>query len=263
MQDDEPKKIWFLNFGQDGRPRFKWQPLLLLIPMLLLGQSLGLLFLIHFVGVNPNAFSLPFLAMMAIPPVAWFLLTMSITYDREMARYRGETPGFQFGLRNIFLLTLALCAWLACTTAEINRNARRHDARNAFVAELAKFAPQGKVRYSGGTNELQVVIKSPSFDDEDFHALVRSLEASPDKAYIYSLSLTGTSITDQSLALMSDWHGLKYLYLNDTAVTDQGVRSLESLSQLLQLTVGDTSVTAEYRAEFRTKNPKVNVSPFN
>jgi len=58
-----------------------------------------------------------------------------------------------------------------------------------------------------------------------------------------SISLIGTAITDEELALVSEFHNAATLLLRNTQITDSGLRHLTSLRSLQYLDLKGTRVT--------------------
>ena len=178
--------------------------------------------------IRPSLLCLIFLSMIA--PYAAICI---ITYDREMLRFRGEQPTFRFNLRLVFAMIFFACLLLAAMRVEMLQTRNSHNEREAFTQRLLTVVGEGgKARYSGGTNELMIVVKRDNFGDDDFRKLVEMLKESPDNAYIYHLDLSGTEITDASIELMSEWDGLQYGYVSKTRVSPEGIRQLEKLPGL-------------------------------
>ena len=164
-----------------------------------------------------------------------YLVICMVTHDRAMMRYRGEQPRFRFNLRLVFAMIFAACLLLATMRVELLHTTNSHNQRKAFTQKLLTLVGDGgKARYSGGTNELMIVVKRDEFGDEDFRKLVETLKESPDNAYIYYLDLNGTEITDASIELMSEWDGLRYGYVGETNVSPEGIRQLEKLPGMAQ-----------------------------
>ena len=77
---------------------------------------------------------------------------------------------------------------------------------------------------------------------------------------IVTMSLKGTTVTDEGLAQLSHLTNLKYLWLDGTAVTDLGLVHLSGLAKLNILFLGDTTVTHEGIKKLKKALPDCEIS---
>lgn len=262
MQESHPRKPWFLAYEEDGRPVIRWRVAFMMVTLIGAVQAAAMFLTRLFARLPTGAFSLTLIGVVFIPLVTILVALMIVVHDREMMKYRGETPRFRFDLRVVFLVVSGICLWLGVTRLESEQTRKHYEQRVAFAERCGKLVGEGKARYSGGTNELMIVVRRSDFDDGDFRELVNMLAESPDAAYIYYLDLSGTKITDESLSLMSDWSGLKYLSLDETEITDDGVRNVGFLPQLRSCSVGSTSVSKEVMKKIGAQRKQKNLPPF-
>ncbi len=69
------------------------------------------------------------------------------------------------------------------------------------------------------------------------------------------ISLNGTDITDDDLALFDDFNFVEILSLSDTKITDAGLAHLNQLDRLETLTLVNTNVTEHGVAALRAALP--------
>lgn len=79
------------------------------------------------------------------------------------------------------------------------------------------------------------------------------------EADIVIVSLAGTGVADEDLALFRDFPFVQTLDLSHTGIGDAGLASLTGLRSLEDLTIVDTKVTSLALEAFRRDNPTVNV----
>ena len=77
---------------------------------------------------------------------------------------------------------------------------------------------------------------------------------------VVTMSLKGTTATDDGLAHLSQLTNLKYLWLDGTAVTDLGLANLSGLTKLNLLFLGDTAVTHEGIKKLKKALPDCEIS---
>jgi hypothetical protein len=77
----------------------------------------------------------------------------------------------------------------------------------------------------------------------------------------YLLSLEGTAVSDDGLAIVAGWEELQFLFLDKTSISDEGLSHIEDLPKLHVLSTYDTQVTDAFRSRLRAKRPDLQVSP--
>ncbi|PHS00949.1 MAG: hypothetical protein COA78_23200 [Blastopirellula sp.] len=73
------------------------------------------------------------------------------------------------------------------------------------------------------------------------------------------ISLEGTSISDDDLALFEDFNFVQILTLNDTQITDAGLSHLEQLTQLESLSLVNTQATEAGISKLKVVLPTVTI----
>lgn len=76
---------------------------------------------------------------------------------------------------------------------------------------------------------------------------------------IISVSLEGTSVTDDDLAILENLPGLQKVNLCYTNISDAGLRHLEGLTELRVVRLKQTRVTEDGLQRLRRALPKVNL----
>jgi hypothetical protein len=171
---------------------------------------------------------------------------------------------FQFGIRTLLLLMLAVAvpfSWLAVEIEKAKRQKEIVDFYNTkFEVETHDWlsAPNGlrillgdlffKRVYFLCTTESQFV-----FADED---LKRCCDFDGLEFAFFSRS----SITDAGLENIGRLTRLKYLDLRDTTVTDAGLKYLSNLSRLENLDLNGTNVTEAGVRELQAKLPHCKIA---
>lgn len=234
-------KLSLLLFEPDGHPRIRWHLLIAFGLVLFSVQWIGLSF---WSGTRPA--SLPkfsFVSMVWIPAFALTLWNVCLSHDQELARYRGETlQGFHFSLRTMLIIPISICFWLSATVYEVSLAGRSHP-------QVEDIIGTGRAWFHNHSNQLNIEVTNPTFDDKDFERLLAVIGRSSDSPVPRDVSLAGTNITDESLYLMAEWKSVRNLSLNGTSISDEGLKSLSALSNLRLICLDDTNVTPKARTE--------------
>ncbi len=142
---------------------------------------------------------------------------------------------FQYGLRSLFLLVVAVavpCSWLA---TEIQRAKRQQE-----VVEAIGEAGAVEYDYQRDLHDDPIWGAEPPAP-----AWLRTLLGDHFFATLASVNSTGQAVTDAQLAYLNGATQIKELCLGDTKVTDAGLVRLQGLTQLQRLWLDNTQVTDE------------------
>ncbi len=169
--------------------------------------------------------ALPLLAM-------WFAVSL-------IFRWR-----FQYSLRSLFLLVVAVavpCSWLA---TEVQRNRRQIEVGRRL--ERAGGSLTGDPTPTEDVPVWLLKLVGDNFFMTWSNATVPSdadLRAAHVLSDIENLRLVGDAFTDASLANMHEFSRLRRLYVESADVTDRGWQIIGNLHQLESLMIADTKVT--------------------
>jgi len=163
---------------------------------------------------------------------------------------------FQFSIRSLLVLTVAVaivCSWM---TVEMRRARERRD----LVDEIQKAG--GHVLYDyvdNGSGKLILKRSGPAWlrsllgDDFFSHVTVMVFDNTPITnaemehirgfTRLESLSLNVTRVTDAGLEHIAGLTHIQFLQLGSTNVTDAGLQHLQALGKLCVLNLGNTHIT--------------------
>jgi hypothetical protein len=142
--------------------------------------------------------------------------------------------GFQFSLRSLFVLTLAVavpCSWLATEM----KWAREQEA---LVHEIIYTWGGAGYDYQRDASGKDLVNAHPPVP-----AWLRQWLGGDFFAHITDLHLSGSRATDAALEQLQGLSQLQELQLGDDQITDAGLEYLQGLTQLRHLDLGGTQVT--------------------
>ncbi len=189
--------------------------------------------------------------LIAIATVAVFLLVMLLWLASALL-FRRQ---FQFSIRSMFVLTVAVavpCSWLM---TEIKWAREQQDAVDKLGGNVG-YDYESKIPFNSraiaippGPSWLRDVLGDDFFINVDYLGLddteitdaeIEHLKYLPQ---LINLSLTQTKITDIGLVQLENLNQLEYLWLSSTEITDAGLKHLKGLNSLQKIDLGWTKIT--------------------
>ncbi len=167
----------------------------------------------------------------------------------------------KMSLRTLLLLTVAFAIYFSVVVPPLLRN---RDAVQAIVYKhhagfcptyechdslLAQLVPDG--RYTLRMQRL--TFDNRQFDDSALKDIARYREY---LTTLTDLSLTGTSVTDNGVLILSDFPNVERLYLSQLDITDRSLGLFYKLKKLTYLDVRGTKISSNYIRTLRSSFPK-------
>jgi hypothetical protein len=238
------------------KPKLRWfQPTPGRLLVVLLAVE-GLLWLSERLG-SPE-WHKGYAVLVAIACVGVALLVMFLWFIAALCfRWR-----FQFSLRSLLVLTVAVavpCSWLA---AEMRNERREKAAADALHAD--------RVGRAGGRVWVELTWLGELLQDDSLVRVVAvdfSGESTTDArlvriqefSQLETLWLEKSRVSDAGLGHLQELSQLQYLYLSGTKITDAGLVHLQKLRHLEELGIEGTNVTNEGVKKFRQALPKCKI----
>jgi hypothetical protein len=179
------------------------------------------LFVCNWFRWTPKGYAVLF----AIAAVGAYLTVMLLWWLAALTfRWR-----FQFTLRTLFVLTIAValpCSWLA-----VEMNSAKQQRK--MIEEIQE---------SGGS-----LVYLNGFDHSVSPTALKWLSVKIGQAFFLDVAWfvfrDHQAVTDATLDRLKVFPHLKTLYLNDSRVTDDGLRQVKEFTQLEALDIGNTGIT--------------------
>jgi len=146
---------------------------------------------------------------------------------------------FQFGIRSLLVLTVAVaaqCSWLVCEIRRAKPQRETVEALNAIRRDVpgAGFGfRQGRPPIPPAWLDRLLAYGGPTWESLLW-----------DTCVVDELSLRGSSVTDRELQqCVNQLPGLERLELCQTRITDAGLKNLKVLAGLVQLVIVEPQIT--------------------
>jgi hypothetical protein len=206
------------------------------------------------------AFRQGFAVLLSIALLALAILLFSLSYLFAILRRRQ----FQFGIRALLVLAVAVAIPFSWLAVEINEAKRQHAIAKNLELRFQFFTKQWAVP----PDWLTSILGEHFFTTLDSFCSSICLDVFTDDDLRQCCELDGltfviinrSAVTDAGLENIGKLHRLQYLDLRDTVITDQGLKHLERLRSLKQLHLEGTNTTEAGVNALRAKLPQCTVT---
>jgi hypothetical protein len=135
----------------------------------------------------------------------------------------------RFGIKSLLLATAGLCILLALIAQPMMEARRQLQLIKDLTARGFKISSRGTIMRERSLGRIVLGVFSSSYD----------------RYHLYGLDVSGTRLTDDDLAALTQVRHIKELNLAGTQITDAAVRHLQSMEYLTKLDVSGTQLTNE------------------
>jgi hypothetical protein len=195
-----------------------------MLTMSLLSPAIGIGFLSFWTGQSLRWTTF----LLVLIPIAGLLIWDSV---RRIQNRSSAQAARQFGLGSLLTLVSVSAVWLTVARADWVSQHQQSLLRQQVEQQMQKLVGKGRVQLS--TDSLFVQVERPDFNDESLRALVAEGRSSGDLPFhFYLLDLSGTQVTDEGLAALSECAGLEFLCLDGTQVTGAGLQVIRQMPDL-------------------------------
>ena len=184
---------------------------------------------------------------------------------------------YQYSLRSLFLVTLALALWLGWICHKANQQKKAVEAirglgggvyydcdfdANGHFDTNGEFDAKGHERPAWFRNLVGVDFLASVNEAwlDDARVSDAELEHLQALTKLTALDLSGTRVTDAGLEYLRGLTRLRFLDLSDTRVTNDGLKHLQGMTRLETLWLDGTQVTNEGAEQLQAALPDCEIS---
>ena len=232
-----------------GQPVIRWRGVLAMTLAIFLIPSCFTLLLLMFARGHtpPNAFVIAACACM-------LLIIVVVAVEEERHAILLGSRCFRLSLAGMLIVVTLISIGLGALVAERQRSHQRSlqhaaDCR-ALESSIRELTGAGTVSVQG--NGITCQVTRSSFSDADLQKLVELAHLrGRNECLLSHLSLSGTAITDVSLASLGNLQSLTHLDVSGTAITDAGLWHVSDCLWLGTLKLDNTQVSSKGLAELK------------